>query len=129
GVRGALKGIFEADTDPRHLIFATRPETSPLATARTPLAEQRFEEVAEIAPAGKTAARAETVLLPPRWRPEILAFFPISAELIVSLALFRILQHFVGFVNFLETGFGIRLLADIWVIFARQPPIGALDVV
>jgi hypothetical protein len=48
--------------------------------------------------------------------------------LIVGGAFFGVAQHFVGFGDFLETFLGARFLADIGVIFARQPTIGFLDV-
>ena len=58
---------------------------------------------------------------------KLLTGLPVGAELIVGRAFFRVLQHLVGFAQFLEFRFGIRFLADIRVILARQLAVGALD--
>ncbi len=46
---------------------------------------------------------------------------------IVDCAFFRILERFVGLVDFLEAGLGVGFAADIGVIFPRQATIGCLD--
>jgi len=59
--------------------------------------------------------------LPAGWRLEPARPIPIGAELIVFLALFRIAQHFVGFVDFLKFFFGgFFILGDIGMIFPCQ---------
>src|SRR5688572_10454987 len=63
-----------------------------------------------------------------RWL-KVLSCFPVFAELIVRGPLFRILQDLVRFLHFLESRFGVFLLADIRVIFASQASVGALDIV
>src|SRR5680860_1061068 len=130
---GALKGLFERDFQARLLIRAHGLETACLEAPRSrslrkpAAAEQGFEEVAE---AAAPRSRPETAcgmtargVLPARRRAEILPSAPVGAELIVSPAFFGIAQHFVGFAQLLETLLRVRLLADIRVIFARQPPI------
>src|SRR5690625_409631 len=114
----ALIGIFQADADTRDLVFATRPETARLPSTSAALAEQGLKEIAEITTAEATRP-AETMLLPTWRRPELLPLFPVGAELVIGLALFWILEHFVGFIDFLETRFGIRLFTDIRMVFTR----------
>src|SRR6266705_4833629 len=78
----------------------------------TPAAEKSFEEIAEpgasefkldaaaiAAPLIKSSARLTTPL---RWRLETARLLPIGAELIVFLALLRIAQDFVGFIDLLK---------------------------
>src|SRR2546430_7494735 len=64
---------------------------------------------------------------PVRGRPELLAGFPVGAELIVCGALLGVLQHLVRLLHFLEARLRVRLLAHIGVVLARQPPVGGLD--
>src|SRR5271155_2842149 len=81
-------------------------------------AEQRFEEIAVIGIAGSRPAELEAGI-PVGRRPEIVAGTMLS-ELIVGGPLLGILQHFIGFADFLEARFSILFLADIRVVFARQ---------
>src|SRR5690606_32222389 len=50
-----------------------------------------------------------------------------GAELVVGGALLRIAQRLVGLVDRLELVLGAGFLADVGMVFARQPPVGALD--
>jgi hypothetical protein len=54
--------------------------------------------------------------------------FPVGAEAIVSLALVVVLQHFVGFVDFLELFFRARRRVDIGMVLTRQLAVSLLDV-
>src|SRR4029077_13625056 len=66
---------------------------------------------------------------PVRGRPELLAGFPVGAELVVGGALLGVLQHLVGLLHLLEARLRVRLLAHIGVVLARQPPVGGLDLI
>ena len=64
-----------------------------------------------VAHVGHAAAAAETRL----------------AELVVAGPGLGIAEHLVGLADLLELVFGARILVDIRVVLARQPPIGALQ--
>ena len=49
------------------------------------------------------------------------------AQLVVSRALFRVAQHFVGLVDRLEFFLGAGFLADVRMEFARKPSVRRLD--
>src|SRR5690606_5683017 len=61
-------------------------------------------------------------------RPEVFAR-PVAArlELVVGGALVLVAQHLVGLVDRLEALLGAGLLADVRMVPARQPAVGALD--
>ena len=91
--------------------------------------KQGFEKVAGVACATTLraiAGKLETGI-PVRRRTEILAGFPVAAELVVGRAFFEILQYGIGLAQLLEADFSIRIFADIGMIFARQRAVGALD--
>ena len=90
------------------------------------LAEERFKEFAEILPAAGAGMKFVRAALSRLW-PGLGAVLPVGAKLIVRAALFRIFQHFVGFVDILEAGFCVLVPADIRMIFAGQPAEGLLD--
>src|SRR5699024_756611 len=113
---------------------------SAAGAAETAAAEQRFEEVAEVAGigAGKAAAAKLEVRIPARGRSGIpprrrskvgVADTRVAplAELIVGGALFRILQDLVGLADFAELLGSRFFVADVLMILARQLTIGALD--
>src|SRR5690606_32020058 len=50
------------------------------------------------------------------------------AVAIITRPFVIIRKHFIGFVDFLEAGFGICVLAHIRVIFSRQPAERTFDV-
>src|ERR1700720_1087403 len=113
--------------------------------------EQRREEIAEVlivkrailrrtgaaasrparSPRGASGAAAGELeaAAPVRGRPELLAGFPVGAELVVRGALLGVLQHLVGLLHLLEARLRVRLLAHIGVVLARQPPVGVLDLI
>ncbi len=62
-------------------------------------------------------------------RLEIAAGLPIGTELVVCLALLRVLEDLVGLFHLLEARLGVRLLADIGMIFSGQLAIGPLDLI
>src|SRR5690606_41155503 len=104
------------------------------APARAGLAaEQAFEEVAE-APA--RAATGEHVLViescratatEARRRHLVAGTVATSAQLVVGLAPGGIAQRLVGLVDCLELVLGASLLADVGMIFAREPAVRGLD--
>src|SRR5262249_9240230 len=99
----------------------------------TPAAEKRFEEIAEpgsakleLNPAAAVAApliksTAWLLSFPLRRWLETAGPVPISAKLIVFLALFWIAQNLVGLVDLLKFFFGgLFVLGHVGVILARQ---------
>ena len=68
-------------------------------------------------------------LVPVRRRPEVLARLPVGAQLVIGGALLRILEHLVGLADLLETRLGVRLLADVGMVFPRQLAVGPLYLV
>lgn len=104
-----------------------------LATGRLPglpahASEQFLEKRTVIALVhGRAAAELEP-LVPPRWRCEALARLPALADSIVGGALLHIGEHRMGFVDFAHALDGIRRLADVRMVFARQLALGLLDV-
>jgi len=52
-----------------------------------------------------------------------------GAELVVGRALLRVLQHLVRLADLLELGLGVRLLADVRVVLARELAVRLLDLV
>jgi hypothetical protein len=95
------------------------------AAAAALCAEQGFEEIAVIGIARVRSAELEAGI-PVGRGPEILAGAMLP-EMIVGGSLLGILQHFIGFPDFLEAGFRVLFLADIRVVFARQLAVGLLD--
>src|ERR1700719_852062 len=91
---------------------ASRPARSPAAAPGAPRAAGELEAAA-----------------PVRGRPELLAGFPVGAELVVRGALLGVLEHLVGLLHLLEARLRVRLLAHIGVVLARQPPVGGLDLI
>src|SRR5690606_10284844 len=63
-----------------------------------------------------------------RWR-EFAAARAVLAHVVVFAALVGILQDFIGLAEVLETLLGVLLLADVRMVFAREAPVGLLDVV
>src|SRR5690606_25402555 len=105
----------------------------PLGTAAATLAgEQAFEEIAEAAAGATTAedlleieALAATEV---GRRVEFLArTIALRTQLIVRAAFGRVAQRLVGLVDGLELLRGAGFLAHIRMVFARQPPVGRLD--
>ena len=107
-------------------------------------AEKCFEEIAEAGAAEFKlhAAAISAVLIksaagrllkstsPIRWWLKSTWLIPIRAELIVLLALFRIAQDFVRFIDLLKFFFGrFFVLGDVGMIFAGQFPERAFDFV
>ena len=106
------------------------------AAASTPLAEQAFEEIAEAAPCTATgedflkvdAATWAAATESTGGRLNLVArAITTGTQLIVGRTLLRIAQRLVGLVDRLEFCFGAGLLADIGMVFARQPAIRGLD--
>jgi hypothetical protein len=91
--------------------------------------EKGFKEITGIAGAAtlRTIAGELKTSVPVWRRTEILPSLPVAAQLVISSALFEIFQDGIGFTQLLEADFGIRVLADIGMIFARQRAVGALD--
>jgi hypothetical protein len=72
-------------------------------------------------------AREARCFLPARRGTELVALLPVFAEPVVLRALLRIAQDVVGLSDFLEAGLGVGLLAHVGVVLAREPAVGALD--
>src|SRR5690606_30724665 len=115
---------------------AARPAAE--APGRAPPAPEQFlEEVAEAAAratSGEDLLEVEAFLSaaavpePARRGPDLVAgAVAARAQLVVGLALGRIAQRLVGLVDLLEALLGVRFLADVGMVFARQPAIGGLD--
>ena len=95
------------------------------------VAKQSGEEVAVIlgsrlgsAVGGELEARS-----PFGRRRKFLSLSPAIAELVVRGAFLRILEHFVGFADFLKTRFRLSLFTHVRMVFARQLAVCAFDVV
>src|SRR5690554_7656006 len=104
---------------PLGLLASAKAAAHPALTAK-----QGFEKVAEVSmPVTSLEIRGR---LPARWRSETSATIgtPHGLELIVLTALVRVLENFVGLCHFLEFLLGVRFLADVRVIFARQALVG-----
>jgi len=90
------------------------------------IAEDRTEEVREVAGVATAAAKTATAL-PARRALERLTVLAITAQFVIFGALVGAFQRFIGFRGVLELGLGVFFLADIGVVFARQLAIGSLD--
>src|ERR1700730_3648762 len=121
------------------------------ARERRAATEQRGKEIAEILvlkrailrrcraaasrPAGSAPASGAPrageleAAAPVRRRPELLAGFPVGAELVVRRALLGVLQHLVGLLHLLEARLRVGLLAHVGVVLAREAPVSALDLI
>ena len=136
GAVATVIGFFQRDLQRHGLALARTLEAArPAKAGASPtaqVAEQRLEEIAELAPAETAAERRSTrtsgAALPAGRRPEFLAGPPVAAQLVVSGALFGVAQHLVGLGDLLEPLLGACFLADIGVIFTRQPAVGFFDV-
>ncbi len=107
---------------------ATRAARAARARVAAHAAEQRFEEVAEIL-AAAFAEIGVALVLPVRRRAEFIAgAIAAGAQLIVGLASRRILERLVGFVDRFEFFLGAAFLADVRMVFAREPAVRRLDV-
>jgi hypothetical protein len=67
------------------------------------------------------------LLIPPGRRTELLTRSPVAPQLVVSLSLLRILEHFVRLLNFLEALLGVRFFAHIRMKLAGELAIGPPD--
>src|SRR5438128_312526 len=137
----AVKSFFERDHDVSfHVCPAFRRRLTPAESAESrsaaPTAEKRFEEIAEPSSAKfeLDAAIFSTTPLPllkpaawllrspTGWRLKSARLVPTSAELIVLLALLRIAQDLIGFVDLLEFLFcDFFVLGHIGMMFPCQP--------
>src|SRR6185295_2749513 len=142
----ALNRLFQRDLERRLGVAAglgPEPWLSPEAPAAAPPApgttgpEEHLEEVAEPpATAAAEAAEIEAAVaevelgaLPARRRRSGLArVLPRRAELVVLLALLRILQDLVGLADLLELELGLGVLVHVRVVLARQLPVRLLNV-
>src|SRR5687767_5408835 len=119
-------GLFERERDFCLDVLTRHGEASAAASAST-AAEQALEEIAKSALSPASAeqiakiAKLDVRTLPPGWRPEIFAGFPVLPKLVIALAFVRIRENFVGLVQLLKFLFG-RLITGIYVrvILARQ---------
>ena len=119
--------------------FASAESTECRAAAAA--AEKSFEKIAEPSPTEfklHAAATVTTPLIksstgltaPLRRRLESARLVPVGAELIVFLALLRVAQDFVGFIDLLKFFFGgFFVLGDVRMIFPRQFPKRASDLI
>src|SRR4051794_5711743 len=116
---------------------------APAAAAPSPAAEQAVEEVVDVALAEldadvvEVAAPAEA-LEPAAARPAagaspgalgLLRGAPVRAEAVVLGALLGVAEDLVGLGDLLEAVLGARLLVDIRVVLAGEPPVGTADLV
>ena len=114
-------GRGEIDT---HLRVQIAAFTWTRASAAFAVAEQRFEEIAVVL----VAARTALVALPVRRRAAefVAAAITAGARLIVSLAARGLLERLIGLVDRLEFLLGTAHLADVRVVLAREAPIRRL---
>src|SRR5207302_3897061 len=112
-------------------------ESTESRTAAT-AAKKSFKKIAESGAVEFKLDTAATRLIkstagltaPLRRRLKSARLVPIGAELIVLLALLRIAQDFVGFIDLLKFFFSrLLVLGDVGMIFARQFPERAFDLV
>ena len=111
------------------VVFAAALEAR--AFAATVTTEELGEEIAEIGGTGveRAASGKLEAGVPVRGRPELLAGAIALSQLVVGDALFGIRKHRVGFVHVLHPRFGILLLRNVRMIFARQFAERLLDLV
>ncbi len=133
GLACAAKCVLEIDRDPRVMVVALRLHAGVPALTACRLTEDRFEKIAEIgriaeARAATAAGKFETASAGCRW-VEILATLVTTADVVIGGPALRIAECLVGLGHLFEAGFGVGLLADIGMIFARQLAVGAFDVV
>jgi len=62
-------------------------------------------------------------------RAEVLAGLIVLPELVVGGALFGVGEDLVGLVDLFHAFFGVRLLGDVRMVFARELAVGLLDFV
>ena len=118
-----------------HVTAATRlllTETAERITAETAAApaEQGLEKVREACTVEVLAVEVEVHIFKARSALELLAMLPVGAELIVHTPLFRVFEHFVGFVDILEFVFGLLVARiQVRVVLAGQLLVGSGDLV
>src|SRR6516165_2650019 len=86
----------------------------------------KFKILTALPPAAKRLPATE--IFPARRRTKFSAGFPVRAELVVFLPLFRVAQNLVGFIEFLEFFLGLFLVpGHVRVVFPRELAKGLLD--
>src|SRR5438046_5431586 len=69
----------------------------------------------------RATAGTPRALVPPWWRTKLRALFPIRAEFVILLPLFRVAEDFVGLVDFLELLFGgLFVFGDVGMVLPRE---------
>ena len=87
--------------------------------------EQRFKEVRKTGSVKILPVEGKVHVFMPRRAVKILPVLPVWPKLIIELALFRVFQHLVGFIDFLELFLGLLVAGvEVRVIFAGQPLVG-----
>jgi hypothetical protein len=79
--------------------------------------------------ATKAWAAGFKVRVPVGRRLKVLTLLPVGTEAVVGGALLRVFQHLVGFPQLLEALLRVARLADVGMVFARELPVGAFDLV
>src|SRR5690606_9845747 len=127
GARGTVIHVRQVDHHARMVVAATH-AAGPGAAARG-TAEEAGEELAELLgpQVVEGAARELEAGAPVRGRPELLAGASRLADLVVGGAFLGIGQHRIGLVHRAHARLGVRLLADVRVVLARELAVGLLD--
>src|SRR5436309_3199872 len=141
GLRLGREPLAAEAAEPRRAAGRRPPPPAP----RTAAAEQHLEEgaepfvarattapreIAEVEPATAAVAEVEVDVLPAR-RSTAAALpgaVPGGAELVVLLALVRVLEHLVGLADLLELDLGLGVLVHVRMELARQLAVRLLDV-
>ena len=111
------------------LLLAETTERITAEAAAAP-AEQGLEKVRETRAVEVLAVEVEVHIFKARSALELLAMLPVGAELIVHTPLFRVFEHFVGFVDILEFVFGLLVArVQVRVVLAGQLLVGSGDLV
>jgi hypothetical protein len=141
---GAAVGVDQLQLDARVLVLAAHGRVrAALGTRARPAmraAEHLLEELAELglvaaearAGAGRPAVGVLVACVPARRWPHVVAraraLRPgLRAHRVVGGALFGVAQHGVGLVDLGHALFGVRRLAHVRVVLARQLAVGLLD--
>src|SRR4051794_24245324 len=144
----AARGLLERELELGLLVAAAHREpveaaAAPAAAAPSAAAEQALEEVVDVAVAELDADVVEAAapveaLVPAAARRtaggspgalRLLRGAPVLAEAVVLGALLGVAEDVVGLGDLLEAVLGARLLVDVRVVLAGEPPVGPADLV
>ena len=126
---GAVVGIVKADLGADIVVAARHRPVGPRLSAVVAASRETRKQVGQVDVVERRLAGTAVAEMgaPVRRWPEFLPGL-VAAELVVSRALFRILEGLVGLGNFLELGFAFRIFRHVGMVFVRELAIRALDV-